>query len=154
MEKVKGADPKRLQAVVEKLSNDIENATQGAGSSSSTAGIAWKGADLPRGYTDISDSVDVRGLELLNADDTHFSVRNLFNKSKPSALSKDKASSEEKDWVESDTDEQLLLYAPFNSAVKLHTIQVGTDIYTYFPHQRHIHNTNAHLPDHFPASHR
>ncbi|KAI0385971.1 DUF1000-domain-containing protein [Hypomontagnella monticulosa] len=127
VEKVKGANPKQLQTVVENLSSDIENATRGgadAGSSSSMAGIAWKGADLPRGYTDISNSVDVRGLELLNADETHFSVRTLFNKNKPSALSKDKASSNEKDWVESDTDEQLLLYTPFNSAVKLHTIQI------------------------------
>lgn len=125
VEKVKGANPKQLQSIVEKLSNDIENAAQGDSSSSgSSGGLAWRGADLPRGYTDISDSIDVRGLELLNADDTHFSVRTLFNKSKPSALSKEKASSDEKDWVESDTDEQLLLYAPFNSAIKLHTIQV------------------------------
>ncbi|KAI4867575.1 DUF1000-domain-containing protein [Hypoxylon rubiginosum] len=127
VEKVKGANPKQLQSIVEKLSNDIENAAQGGASSSgSSGGLAWRGADLPRGYADISDSIDVRGLELLNADETHFSVRTLFNKAKPSALSKDKdtASSGEKDWIESDTDEQLLLYTPFNSAIKLHTIQI------------------------------
>ncbi|KAI1208940.1 DUF1000-domain-containing protein [Annulohypoxylon truncatum] len=121
VDKVKGADPKKLQTVIEKLSGDIENASQGGGSSS---GISWKGADLPRGYTDVSDSIDVRGLELLNADESHFSVRNLFNKNKPSALSKDAATGDEKDWVESDTDEQLLLFTPFNSAIKLHTIQI------------------------------
>ncbi|KAI1383523.1 putative thioredoxin [Hypoxylon trugodes] len=124
VEKIKGADPKQLQAVVEKLSGDIENAAQGGSSSSNDGGIAWKGADLPRGYTDVSDTIDVRGLELLNADETHFSVRTLFNKSKPSGLSKEKASGDQKDWIESDTDEQLLLYIPFNSAVKLHTIQI------------------------------
>ncbi|KAI1134989.1 DUF1000-domain-containing protein [Hypoxylon sp. FL0543] len=123
VDKVKGANPKQLQSIVEKLSNDIENVAQG-GSSSASGGIAWRGADLPRGYTDVSDAIDVRGLELLNADDTHFSVRTLFNKDKPSALSKDKATSDEKDWVESDTDEQLLLFTPFNSAIKLHTIQI------------------------------
>ncbi|KAI2473687.1 putative thioredoxin [Annulohypoxylon bovei var. microspora] len=121
VEKLKGADPQKLQAVVEKLSSDIENASQGG---SSSGGIAWKGADLPRGYTDVSDTIDVRGLELLNADESHFSVRTLFNKNKPSALSKDTATSDAKDWVESDTDEQLLLFTPFNSAIKLHTIQI------------------------------
>lgn len=119
-EKVQGGNPKQLQSVVEKLSSDIETAGEGG---SGSGGVAWRGADLPRGYTDISDAVDVRGLELLNAD-TDFSVRTLFNKSKPSALNKGKSTSTEKDWVESDTDEQLLLYTPFNSAVKLHTLQV------------------------------
>ncbi|KAI0176518.1 DUF1000-domain-containing protein [Hypoxylon sp. FL1284] len=124
VEKVVGANPKQLQTVVQKLSSDIENAAQGGSSSSSgSGGFTWTGAALPRGYIDISESIDVRGLELLNSDESTFSVRTLFNKSKPTALSKDKASTE-KDWVESDTDEQLLLYTPFNSAIKLHTIQI------------------------------
>ncbi|KAJ3564795.1 hypothetical protein NPX13_g7724 [Xylaria arbuscula] len=123
VEKVKGADPQGLRSLIEMLRNDTE--PSGAGSSSSgSGGLAWRGADLPRGYTDISDVVDVRGLELLNADTNEFSVRTLFNKSKPSALSKGPETSGEKDWVESDTDEQLLLFTPFNSAVKLHTIQL------------------------------
>ncbi|KAK7969937.1 thioredoxin [Apiospora saccharicola] len=119
-EKVKGADPQKLKSLVEKLSNDIE--TAGEGSSSGGGGMTWLGADLPRGYSDISDVIDVKGLELLNADDTEFSVRTLFNRPKPSSL--DKGDSEQKDWVESDTDEQLLLFMPFNSTVKLHTIQI------------------------------
>ncbi|KAI1498737.1 PITH domain-containing protein [Biscogniauxia marginata] len=124
VEKVKGGDPHKLQAVIEKLSGEIENASQsGSGSSRGSGGVAWRGADLPRGYTDISDNIDIRGLELLNAD-TDFSVRTLFNKDKPSALDKGKSTGEEKDWVESDTDEQLLLFTPFNSAVKLHTLQI------------------------------
>lgn len=120
VEKAKGADPSRLKSLIEKLGNDIETAGEGA-SSSSSGGIAWLGADLPRGYTDISDIVDIRGLELLNAD-AEFSVRTLFTKPKPAAL--EKSTSETKDWVESDTDEQLMLFMPFNSAVKLHTIQL------------------------------
>ncbi|KAI5922616.1 PITH domain-containing protein [Camillea tinctor] len=129
-EKIKGADPQTLQAVIGKLSSDIESAGEGrsgggGGSSSSggSGGIAWRGADLPRGYTDISDNIDIRGLELLNAD-TDFSVRTLFSKNKPAALDKGKSTGEEKDWVESDIDEQLLLFTPFNSAVKLHTLQI------------------------------
>lgn len=120
---MKGADPNRLKSVLEKLGNEIESAGDGGSSSSggSGGGMTWLGADLPRGYSDISDIIDIRGLELLNAD-TEFSVRTLFNKPKPTALGK--GSPETKDWVESDTDEQLLLFLPFNSAVKLHTIQV------------------------------
>jgi hypothetical protein len=119
---VKGANPQGLRSIIEKLTKDIESGGEG-GSSSGSGGLAWRGADLPRGYIDISDVVDVRGLELLNAE-TDFSVRTLFNKSKPSTLDKSRSTSDEKDWVESDTDEQLLLFAPFNSAVKLHTLQV------------------------------
>ena len=122
-EKIKGGNPHQLQEVVGKLSSDIESASEGGSASGSGGGIAWRGADLPRGYTDITDNIDVRGLELLNAD-SNFSVRTLFNKDKPSALEKGKSTSTEKDWVESDIDEQLMLYAPFNSAVKLHTLQV------------------------------
>ncbi|KAI0125839.1 PITH domain-containing protein [Xylariales sp. AK1849] len=120
VDKVKGADPSRLKSIVERLGNEIETAGEG-GSSSGGSGMTWLGADLPRGYSDISDIIDVRGLELLNAD-TEFSVRTLFHKPKPAAL--EKHESEAKDWVESDTDEQLLLFMPFNSAVKLHTLQI------------------------------
>ncbi|KAH6660627.1 thioredoxin [Truncatella angustata] len=121
VDKVKGADPNRLKTILEKLANEIETAGEAGGSSSGGGGMTWLGADLPRGYSDISDIVDVRGLELLNAD-SEFSVRTLFNKPKPAGLGK--SSSEDKDWVESDTDEQLLLFVPFNSAVKLHTLQI------------------------------
>ncbi|KAK6865212.1 thioredoxin [Apiospora arundinis] len=108
------------KSLIEKLSNDIE--TAGEGSSSGAGGMTWLGADLPRGYSDISDVIDVKGLELLNADDTEFSVRTLFNRPKPTSL--DNSYADQKDWVESDTDEQLLLFMPFNSSVKLHTIQI------------------------------
>ncbi|KAI0425188.1 thioredoxin [Xylaria sp. FL1042] len=123
VEKVKGADPQGLRSLIEKLTSDVESGGQGS-SSSASGGLAWRGADLPRGYTDISDVIDVRGLELLNADTKEFSVRTLFSKSKPSSLDKSSTTGDEKDWVESDTDEQLLLYTPFNSAVKLHTLQL------------------------------
>jgi hypothetical protein len=123
VDKVKSADPNKLKHIIETLSNEIETAgsTAAGSSSGSSGGIPWVGADLPRGYSDISDIIDIRGLELLNAD-SEFSARTLFSKPKPTALAQ--GNSDSKDWVESDTDEQLLLYLPFNSAVKLHTIQV------------------------------
>lgn len=119
-EKVVGADAQRLRGALDKLKDIVEGA--GEGSSSGGGGMLWLGADLPRGYSDISDVMDLRGLELLNADETEFSVRTLFNKPKPSSLEGTPA--EPKDWVESDTDEQLMLYMPFNSSVKLHTLQI------------------------------
>ncbi|KAI1312356.1 thioredoxin [Xylaria venustula] len=122
VEKVKGADPQGLRSLIEKLTSDVESGGEGS-SSSSSGGLAWRGAGLPRGYTDISDVVDVRGLELLNAD-ADFSVRTLFSKSKPSSLDKGSNTNDGRDWVESDTDEQLLLFVPFNSAIKLHTLQI------------------------------
>ncbi|KAI1852241.1 hypothetical protein JX265_006290 [Neoarthrinium moseri] len=121
VDSVKGADPSRLKSILEKLGNEIETAGEAGSGSGGGGGMTWLGADLPRGYTDISDIIDIRGLELLNAD-SEFSVRTLLHKPKPAALGKSK--SEAKDWVESDTDEQLLLFIPFNSAVKLHTIQI------------------------------
>jgi hypothetical protein len=121
-DKVKGADPNKLRNVIEQLASDIEAAAEGGSSSSGGGGMTWLGADLPRGYSDISDIIDVRGLELLNAN-ADFPVRTLFNKPKPAALG-GKAAADSKDWVESDTDEQLLLFIPLNSSVKLHTLQV------------------------------
>jgi hypothetical protein len=88
---------------------------------------AWHGAPLPRGYVDITDAVETRGCDLLNAGKgSGASV--LFDRSKPSALAKSgdaaASSSAAKDYVESSADDQLLLFLPFQSNVKLHTIQL------------------------------
>ncbi|KAK4128971.1 DUF1000-domain-containing protein [Parathielavia appendiculata] len=126
-DKVQGADPIKLQAVVEKLSAEVQNLSIGGGESSGSGsgggGASWRGADLPRGYTDITDQVELRYCELLNVDPDGGSVRVLFDTGKPSALSGGKPAS--KDWVESDTDEQLLLFMPFQSMLKLHTLQAS-----------------------------
>ncbi|KKA29431.1 hypothetical protein TD95_002685 [Thielaviopsis punctulata] len=82
----------------------------------------WRGAEVPRGYSDVSSTVEMAGMDLLNSDD---SPRMLLDSAKPSALAKGKNAAEaKKDWVESSTDQQLMLYAPFNSVIKLHTIQI------------------------------
>ena len=50
----------------------------------------------------------------------------MFEDSKPSGLLKGKAAEKPaKDWVESDTDEQLMLFLPFQSTLKVHTLQVS-----------------------------
>jgi hypothetical protein len=91
-----------------------------------TGGASSSGGNLPKGYSDISDQVDVKGLELLNADSDFAGVRILFDSSKPSGLdTKGKTGGDGgKDWVESDTDEQLMLFIPFQATLKIHTLQV------------------------------
>lgn len=69
----------------------------------------------------------MRGLDLLNADSDFGGVRTLFETSKPSSLSKGKGSADTKDWVESDVDNQLMLYVPFTSTLKIHTIQITSN---------------------------
>jgi hypothetical protein len=122
-EKVVGADGQKLQRVL----RDLSNMASGLGSSSGSTGGNWRAGDLPKGYNDVSDQVDIKGLELLNADPEFGGVRALFEGSKPSALdTKGKSSGDagQKDWVESDTDEQLMLFMPFQATLKIHTLQV------------------------------
>lgn len=129
MSRVAGADPKKLQEMVTKI-GDAASATEGSGSggSSSSSGASWLGAGLPKGYGDVTSQIDHKGCELLNADDDAGPVRVLFDSAKPSALtsSSSTAASGQKDWIESGADDQLLLFLPFQSVLKLHTIQVGS----------------------------
>lgn len=133
---VKGADPRKLSDVIRKLAAEADNDGSVEASSASSG---WLGASLPRGYDDVTDQVDVRGIDLLNSDSSFGNARTLFDGGKPSALNvgKGKAnldeSEKQKDWVESDTDEQLMLYIPFQSTLKVHTLHItslppkGTD---------------------------
>ncbi|KAL7928099.1 PITH domain-containing protein [Trichoderma chlorosporum] len=115
--KVQGANPVELKAVIEKLASELETLAEGLAS-----GGIWKGAEIPRGYSDITDQVESRGCELLNADDEAGPVKVLFESSQPSALRQDASAS--KDWVQSGSDDQLLLFIPFQSSIKLHTLQI------------------------------
>lgn len=127
VEKVQGADPRKLQAVVKKLVAAADGPPSGLGGSSSSSS-GWRTGDLPKGYIDVTDQVDVKGLELLNADSEFGTVRTLFESSKPTGLQNGKAEAKVKDWVESDTDEQLMLFMPFQSTLKVHTVQVRSPI--------------------------
>ncbi|PMD24877.1 DUF1000-domain-containing protein [Hyaloscypha hepaticicola] len=120
---IQGADRRKLQDAVKKLAAEAEGGSSGFGASGS--GSNWRTGDLPRGYNDITDQVDLKGLELLNADSEFGGVRVLVDPSKPTGLQKGKvAAGKEKDWVESDTDEQLMLFMPFQSTLKVHTLQI------------------------------
>ena len=133
MESIKGADQRKLQAVVKKLSAEADSdGANGFGETSGSGSASWTAASLPKGYSDVTDQVDIRGLDLLNAASECGNARTLFDNSKPSSLDnrkgKGKGSSngeeDKKDWVESDTDEQLMLYVPFMSTLKVHTLHV------------------------------
>lgn len=124
--RIRGANAAQLSEAVKKLAAEAESggSSGGFGEASSSSGGGWLGASLPRGYGDATDQVDVRGLDLLNADTEEAGgARALFATGKPSAKGKAKAGGEP-DWVESDTDEQLMLYIPFQSTVKVHTIHL------------------------------
>ena len=133
VESIKGADPRKLQAVVRKLSAEADSdGANGFGETSSSGSAPWTATDLPKGYSDVTDQVDIRGLDLLNSASECGNARTLFDNSKPSSLDKrnDKGkgpangAEDQKDWVESDTDEQLMLYVPFMSTLKVHTLYI------------------------------
>lgn len=125
---VRGADPRKLNEVVQRLASE---ASKEGSSDDEPSGSSdnWIGASIPRGYSDITSDIDPKGQELLNRDSEFGLPRVLFEPSKPSSLNADgkgkaKASGSSPDWVESDTDEQLMLYIPFQSTAKIHTIHV------------------------------
>lgn len=125
VEKVEGADRAKLSSTLLKLSKEMEDVLKNgkARGSGGSGGSGWRGAELPRGYVDVTDQLEIKMTDAANYDDTEAgNVRVLFDTSKPSALSNVKG---DKDWMESDTDEQLMLFLPFQSVLKLHTLQVS-----------------------------
>lgn len=128
MSKFTGTEPQQLINNIKKLAAEVESGEGGFAEASSSGTGGWRGATLPRGYTDVTDQVDVRGIDLLNSDTDFGGVRTLFETSQPSSISKGKAAASgsegKKDWVESDVDEQLMLYVPFTSTLKVHTVQI------------------------------
>ena len=127
---VKGADPRKLSELVKKIAAETDSEGLRGFGEASGSGTGWLGTGLPKGYDNVTDQVDVRGLDLLNADSNFGSARTLFDVSKPSALqtSKEKGYAgdgvEIHDWAESDTDEQLMLFIPFQSTLKVHSLQI------------------------------
>lgn len=127
--RIRGANTNQLQAAVKKLAEEAGHADANAGSgqaSSSSSSSGWLGAASPRGYADVTEDIDIKGLDLLNADGEFGGTRTLFSGDRPSALGKAGAGGDKskKDWVESDTDEQLMLFIPFNSTLKIHTLHI------------------------------
>ena len=126
---IRGADPRRLNEVVQKLASEAGKAESSGGEPAGEAvsgGIGWLGAPVPKGYSDISNQYGSQSLELLNRDTAYGEPRVLFDSSKPTALAgagKGKGNGQV-DWVESDTDEQLMLYVPFKSSIKVHSLHI------------------------------
>lgn len=133
VQRIKGADPKQLDAAIKKLAAEASQLDSAADSSSAVTGDDWSGATLPRGYADVNSSVDVRGLDFANVDSEAGSARDIFNPSAPSSLASAKgktktADGASRDWIQSDTDEQLMMYIPFQSTLKVHTLQLTSCI--------------------------
>ncbi|KAF5651076.1 thioredoxin 1 [Fusarium tjaetaba] len=125
VDQVQGADPQKLKDTLMKipaLATSLNEKTARENAGSASGGPSWKGMEAPRGYNDITDQIELRDLEVLNADESAGTVRVLFDGSKPSGLGNGKGTS--KDFVQSGADDQLLLYIPFQSIVKLHTLQL------------------------------
>ncbi|ATY59359.1 Thioredoxin 1 [Cordyceps militaris] len=118
-----GTNPLELRKFAEKIAEESIALEESSGNAATSG---WRGAPLPRGYNDVTDQVEIRDCEVLNADDEAGTVRTLFDTHEPSTLQKgkDTASADTKDWVQSGSDDQLLLYIPFQSTIKLHTIQL------------------------------
>ncbi|KAL9595078.1 MAG: hypothetical protein Q9219_006652 [cf. Caloplaca sp. 3 TL-2023] len=127
---VRGAHPQKLAEVVKKLAAEADSDGSGGFGESRNANTEWFGIPLPKGYDDVTDQVDVRGLDLLNSDSELGDARTLFKTQVPSALDGGKGKNSPAntegscDWVESDTDEQLMLFIPFQSSLKVHTLQI------------------------------
>ena len=126
VETIKGADPRKLSSAINKLVAEAGDGSNGFESAGSGGGT-WKAFQAPRGYSDVTDQVEKQGLDLLNSNTDLGTVRVLFQSDKPSSLDSQKgkkAGAAPKDWVESDTDEQLMLYVPFMSIMKVHSLHI------------------------------
>lgn len=123
---MRGADPKGLDAAVKQLAEEAGRADDGgaADGGSSSTGERWTGAAAPRGYGEVTEEVEIKGLDFLNLDGDHGDKRSVFAPEQPSALASKGKAPASSDWIESDTDEQVMLFIPFQSTIKLHTLHV------------------------------
>lgn len=127
---VRGADSRKLNEVVQRLASEASKDDEGGSGEGgeTSSGDVWLGASIPRGFSDVTTEYDPKALELLNRDSEFGLPRVLLEPGRPSSLAdgkgKGKAAGGSPDWVESDTDEQLMLYVPFQSNIKIHTLLV------------------------------
>ncbi|KAL5333543.1 PITH domain-containing protein [Aspergillus crustosus] len=121
---IQGADASKLSQVIRKLAAEAGKSEPASSKiESEFADGPWVGTATPKGYSDITEEYDVKGVELLNRDSEFGTVRTIFESSKPSALGNGKGK-DSPDWVESDTDEQLMLFIPFKSTLKVHSLHI------------------------------
>ncbi|KAI9885426.1 MAG: Aminopeptidase 2 mitochondrial [Watsoniomyces obsoletus] len=147
--KILGADPGKLSKAIQQLAAEAESKGSSSGTGSpfdttpsggglSSDAALWLGTEIPKGYNDVTDKVEIKGVDLLNVDSGMGSARVLFDSKKPSGVAllesgkgkgKEKASTstattDEVDWVESDTDQQMMLFMPFTSSLKVHSLHL------------------------------
>ncbi|KAL4865258.1 hypothetical protein BDV12DRAFT_153870 [Aspergillus spectabilis] len=153
---IQGADPSKLSQVIRKLAAEASKSEPAASQTEGeSSGGSWVGASTPKGYSDITEEYDVKGLELLNRDSEFGNARTLFESSKPSTLGNGKGKdSTAADWVESDTDEQLMLFIPFKSTLKVHSLHITSlppkeddddDEVPMRPKTLHLYTNRAHV---------
>jgi hypothetical protein len=132
---IRGADVQLLTKGIQSLASEVaatsEDSSEAATSAAGDSGSNWLGGAVPRGYEDVSDQIDIKGIDLLNCNNEIAPGRVLFEASTPSGLAtqgvekgKGKADQVTPDWVESDTDEQLMIFMPFQSFLKIHSLQI------------------------------
>jgi len=103
----------------------MDSSGEASAGASGSAGPQWTGASVPRGYPDLTEQIDMQGLDFLNVDSESGPRKSIFETGRPSALdTKGKAAAGGKDYITSDTDEQLMLFIPFQSTVKLHSLHI------------------------------
>lgn len=120
--RIQGANVPALSQAVQKLVAEYGGASSSGSASGSGSGPApasgWWGAQPAKGYSDISEEIEKTALDIMNASTEAGNGRTLFEESQPGKDAK------AKDWVESDTDEQLMIYIPFRSTLKIHSIHL------------------------------
>ncbi|KHN95342.1 Thioredoxin [Metarhizium album ARSEF 1941] len=126
IQSVEGAKASDIKQIILNMYAEYLSIHRGRPSTPISGSGSWVGAEIPRGYSDISDQVEIGNCELSNADEGAGTVKVLFDVTKPSALSGDDSDAAN-DYVQSGADDQLLLFIPFQGTVKLHTLQVGRD---------------------------
>lgn len=111
-----------LAAAIPTLIKEFSNASSSTSAAASSSSSGWIAQAPPGNFVDITDHVEKTSLDILNSSGDFGGVRTLIEPSAPASLKHKNPSN--KDWVESDTDEQLMLFLPFQTAVKLHSIQI------------------------------
>jgi thioredoxin len=125
IKRIRGADPKGLDAAVKQLAQEAAKAGEEGepGPSGGSSNGGWTAFAAPRGFEDVTSAVDLLGLDFLNTDGEKGDKRCVFDSGKPASLGS-AGGKDKKDWIESDTDEQLMLFIPFQSTLKLHSLQI------------------------------
>lgn len=132
---VRGTDVQQLTNGIQSFASELaavgQDSNGGVASAVGDSNVNWLGGNIPKGYEDVSDQVDTKGIDLLNCNNEIAPGRVLFEASKPSGLAtplgekgKAKADQITPDWVESDTDEQMMIFMPFQSFLKIHSLQI------------------------------